>query len=74
MQCADGTYYTGSTNDVEKRVATHNTGVVGAKYTHGRRPVTLVYREECGTKGDALKREWIIKKLSRTQKQVLIGG
>ena len=46
LLCADGTLYTGWTNDIEKRLAAHNAGR-GAKYTRGRRPVTLLYSEEC---------------------------
>ena len=71
LECADGTYYTGSTNGVEKRIAAHNAGKSGAKYTSGRRPVTLVYTETCKDKGEALKREAEIKSLRRTQKHSL---
>ena len=73
LRCGDGSLYTGITNDLERRVAVHNSGK-GAKYTRGRGPLELVYREECGTHSDALKREAQIKKLSREQKQALIAS
>ncbi len=72
LKCADGTYYTGSTNDVEKRVITHNTHKTGAKYTKSRRPVVLVYQEVHETKSEALTRENQIKQLTRVKKEILI--
>ena len=71
LKCSDGSLYTGWTNDLEKRVQTHNDGH-GAKYTRSRRPVELVYYEEAETKEEALRREYAIKQLSRTQKVRLI--
>ena len=71
LKCADGTLYCGYTNDVKKRLATHQSGK-GAKYTRGRLPVELVYYEEWETKSDALIRECEIKKMTRTQKEKLI--
>ena len=71
LRCKDSTLYTGITTDVEKRFQTHQSGK-GAKYTRGRRPLELVYRELCGTHSDALKREWEVKQLSREEKQKLI--
>ncbi|MDO4219528.1 MAG: GIY-YIG nuclease family protein [Synergistaceae bacterium] len=71
LKCADGTYYTGWTNDIAKRLATHNNGKA-SKYTRPRRPVKLVYLEEFTTKEDAMKREVAIKKLTRIQKLKLI--
>ncbi|HIR16602.1 MAG TPA: GIY-YIG nuclease family protein [Candidatus Caccocola faecigallinarum] len=73
LLCADGTLYTGWTNDIEKRLAAHNAGR-GAKYTRGRRPVTLLYSEECATKSEAMIREAAIKKLSREEKLLLSEG
>lgn len=70
LRCGDGTLYTGITTDVEKRLEAHRAGK-GAKYTRGRSPLTLVYREECGTHSDALKRELAVKKLTRIQKEAL---
>ena len=71
LKCADGTLYTGWTNDIEKRLAAHNAGK-GAKYTRTRRPVELVYCEKYETKEEAMSRECAIKKLTRVQKEALI--
>ena len=73
LRCADGTLYTGITNDVPRRLAAHNSGR-GAKYTRGRGPVELVYREACGEKSAALRREAAVKRLSREEKLRLLGG
>ena len=69
--CADGTLYTGFTNDLARRLAAHNAGR-GAKYTRGRRPVELVYWESFSNKSSALRREYAIKQLPRRQKLTLI--
>ena len=71
--CGDGTLYTGIATDVEKRLETHRSGK-GAKYTRGRGPLELVYREECGTHSQALHRELQVKKLARQEKLRLISG
>ena len=71
LRCRDDTFYTGITTDVEKRLETHRSGK-GAKYTRGRGPLELVYRENCGTHSDALKREYQVKALSRQEKEILI--
>lgn len=71
LQCRDGTFYTGITDDIARRMTQHNAGK-GAKYTRGRGPVTLRYREECASHSHALKREIEIKKLTRAQKQALV--
>ena len=70
LECKDGTYYTGSTNNLEKREETHNKGL-GAKYTKSRLPVKVVYFETFDKKEEAMKREWQIKKLTRTKKMKL---
>ena len=70
LRCGDGSYYTGITNDLENRLRAHANGN-GAKYTRGRAPFTLVYREQCRGRGAASKREAEIKKLSRTEKSAL---
>lgn len=70
VECADGTYYTGWTVDVERRVKAHNAGR-GAKYTRARRPVRLIYVEEHETKAEALRREAALKKLPRREKESL---
>lgn len=67
LRCRDKTYYTGITNDLPRRIKQHNAGT-GAKYTCGRGPVKLVYKEEGLTKSEALKREHAIKKMSRENK------
>lgn len=71
LLCLDGTLYCGYTNNIDKRVATHNSGK-GSKYTKTRLPVKLVYVEHFETKQDAMKREYAIKQLSRQQKLKLI--
>ena len=73
LRCGDGTLYTGITTDVEKRLELHRSGK-GAKYTRGRAPLELVYREICGSHSDALKRELAVKKLTRTQKEAMIAN
>jgi len=72
LECNDGTFYTGWTTDIEKRVITHNTLKTGAKYTKARRPVKLIYSESFETKIDATSREYEIKNMSRQQKKELI--
>lgn len=71
LRCGDGSLYTGITTDVEKRLEAHRSGK-GAKYTRGRGPLELVYREECGDHSAALKRELEIKGLTRDEKMKLI--
>ena len=72
VECADGSYYCGYTNNLEKRISTHNSGK-GAKYTRARLPVTLVYHEEFDSKEEAMSREWHLKQLSHDQKKKLIS-
>lgn len=71
VKCNDGTFYTGWTNDLTRRMEAHNQGR-GAKYTKARRPVTLIYYEAFETKEEAMKREYAIKRLSRKEKEELI--
>ena len=71
LLCKDDTFYTGITDDLERRLAMHRAGK-GAKYTRGRSPLILVYKEECQSHSDALKRECFIKKLKRAEKEELI--
>ena len=73
LSCADGTLYTGWTNDLDRRLAAHNAGR-GGKYTRARVPVVLVYHEEFETKEQAMAREWEIKQLTRAEKLKLING
>jgi putative endonuclease len=70
LECSDGTYYTGWTTDPQRRLRQHNAGR-GARYTRSRRPVRLVYVEECPDRASAMKRERVIKSLSRPQKEKL---
>ena len=72
VKCADGTLYTGWTNNVEKRLKAHNEGKAGAKYTRAKRPVELVYYEGYATKEEAMSREYAIKQLTRKEKLKLM--
>lgn len=71
LRCSDDTYYTGWTNHLENRIKAHNEGR-GAKYTRGRTPVELVYCETFETKQEAMRREFQIKQMTRTEKEKLI--
>ena len=72
LECADGTFYTGWTTDPPRREKQHNAGR-GAKYTRARRPVKMVYVEELPSRADAMKRERVIKMMTRERKRKLIG-
>ena len=72
VKCSDNTLYTGITTDLQRRIQEHNTSKKGAKYTRLRRPVTLVYSEECQDRSSASKRESVIKKLKREDKLGMI--
>ena len=72
LRCGDGSLYTGWTNDLDHRVQMHNEGK-GAKYTKGRGPVELVNHEIFETKEEAMRREYEIKQMSRSEKEQLIG-
>ena len=72
LRCKDDSLYTGITTDVDKRLEAHRAGK-GAKYTRGRGPLELVYKEECADHSDALKRELEIKRLPREEKLKLIA-
>ena len=73
LECADGTFYTGWTTDLKRRIDEHNSGR-GAKYTRGRRPVRLVHSEEYDTDSAAMRREKAIQKMTRREKLKLIGN
>ena len=73
IRCADGTLYTGSTDDVQRRLEGHRSGK-GAKYTRGRGPLELVYSEQVESWSQALRRESEIKKMTRLQKEEMIKG
>ena len=72
LQCVDGSYYAGWTNDLALRLKTHNAGK-GGKYTRSRLPVKLAYYEAFPTKEEAMSREWHLKRLSRKEKERLIA-
>lgn len=71
VKCSDGTYYTGYTTNVKRRVEEHDEGM-GAKYTRGRRPITLLHVESFETQSDAMQREYEIKQLQRAAKERLV--
>jgi len=73
LRCSDGTFYTGYTNDIHKRIAAHNAGK-GARYTRSRRPCKLIWAEAAETKSLAMKREHQIKQLTREQKQAMLDS
>lgn len=71
LECADGTYYTGYTTDIKRRVSEHDDGD-GAKYTRGRTPVELIYSERYESQSEAMAREYEIKQLRRIEKERLV--
>ena len=71
LRCSDGSYYTGWTNDLEKRLKSHNAGT-GGKYTRSHRPVELAYYETFAEKEEAMRREYQIKQLTRQEKDELV--
>ena len=73
LECKDGTYYTGWTNNLEKRLKDHNNGK-GAKYTKARLPVSLIYYEEFQTKEEAMSREYAMKHMTRNEKNKLVSN
>ena len=68
LKCRDGTLYTGTTNDLARREAEHNNGTA-SRYTRSRRPVQIIYREPCGSRSAALKKEYAVKSLTRKGKE-----
>jgi len=81
IKCVDKTLYTGYTTNIEKRLSEHNgdgstatAQSAGARYTRGRRPVELVYSEKFNSRSEAMRREYAIKKLSRSEKVSLISS
>lgn len=73
LECADGSYYVGSTKDIERRLWEHQSGL-GAKYTSRRLPVKLVYSEEYERVADAFAREKQVQNWSRAKREALING
>ena len=68
VECRDGSYYTGYTTDVKKRIAVHNSGK-GAKYTRARLPVKLIYVQGFDSKEEAMSAEVLLKRKKRAQKE-----
>ena len=73
LQCADGSYYVGSTNNIDRRIQEHHAGM-GSKYTAGRLPVKLVYAEEFPSLRDAYEREKQVQNWGRKKREALIRG
>jgi len=73
LKCGDGTFYTGITNDIDRRFRAHQEGKA-SRFTRTRRPVALVHQEPCGTRSQALTRECAVKSLSRSKKEDLVAG
>ena len=71
VQCKFGTFYTGYTHDLKRRMAAHNEGK-GAKYLRGKGPVTLIYKKKFKTAKEAMAQERLIKSLTRIKKEALI--
>ena len=75
VRCADNSFYTGVASDLDLRLRQHNGEIVGgARYTQGRRPVTLVWSESAKDRSEAQRREYQVRRLSRTAKRQLIAG
>ena len=72
VECSDGTYYCGYTNNLDARIDDHNNSKTGASYTRSRMPVRLVYSKIFYSKSKAMKREFEIKKLTKVKKTALI--
>lgn len=72
LQCSDDSLYCGTTTDVHRRLAEHNSSPRGAKYTRSRRPVVLLHSEECLNRSDALKKENAFKSLDKKRKLLYV--
>ena len=72
LECSDGSFYTGVTNNIERRQQQHNEGTA-SRYTRSRRPVVLRYQEICGSRSQALIRECSLRLLSRKEKEELVS-
>jgi predicted GIY-YIG superfamily endonuclease len=72
LRCADGSYYVGSTDDLDARLLAHDAGAMG--YTSERRPLEIVYACECETREAAIARELQLKGWSRAKKEALMQG
>lgn len=74
VRCRDGSLYTGITTNIFRRLGEHNSDREGARYTRSRRPVRLVYMEQGGTRSEASKREYALKKMTKKAKEQLIAA
>ena len=74
LRCRDATFYTGITTNLDRRLAEHNGGKLGARYTKARRPVTLVYAETASSRSAAARREYQLRRLSAEAKRLLIAA
>jgi predicted GIY-YIG superfamily endonuclease len=68
LACRDGSLYTGVTNDLMRRIEMHGKGTA-SKYTRSRRPVRMIYEEACKSRSDALKKEALVKGMTRSKKE-----
>lgn len=73
LQCGDGSYYTGHTDDLERRIAQHEAGTFDG-YTQSRKPLKLEYSQELSSREEALAAEMQIKRWGRAKKEALIRG
>ena len=73
LKCSDGTFYTGITKDIERRLTAHNNGK-GAHFTRSRRPVEIIYQETLKSRTQALVREFAVKSLPRKKKELLVAA
>lgn len=74
LRCSDGSYYTGHTDNLEKRISQHQDGAIPGCYTFGKRPLTLVWNQDFPSRIEALESEMQIKRWSRAKKEALIAG
>ncbi len=74
LRCADNSYYTGHTDNLEKRIGEHETGAIPSCYTFKRRPLQLVFSQDCATREEALAAEQQIKGWSRKKKEAMMRG
>ena len=74
LECGDNTLYCGITNNLDNRMRQHRSEIKGgAKYTRSRQPFKIAYKEEVATRSEALKREHVIKKMTKSDKASLIN-
>lgn len=74
LRCADGTLYAGITTSPERRLAEHNTGKAGARYTRARRPVVLVWQQEASDRSVASRCEYLLRQLTKAEKEALVAS